>query len=64
MAKAVAYLRSAIGAAVDDPGLTELVGELILRSERFPTLWARQVLVTCHAEPGSPHRRNCSSWLT
>ncbi|MFC4530445.1 helix-turn-helix domain-containing protein [Sphaerisporangium dianthi] len=91
-AKAVAYLRSVIGAA-DDPRLVELVGELSLRSERFRTLWARQdvrqktsgvsrvlhpqvgpldlhyeklalpgtsgqMLVTYHAEPGSPsHER-------
>ncbi|MFF1418914.1 helix-turn-helix domain-containing protein [Streptomyces sp. NPDC058280] len=92
-AKAVAYLRSVIGGAVDDPQLTELIGELSLRSERFRTLWARQdvrqktsgvtrllhpqvgsldlhyeklalpgapgqMLVTYHAEPGSPsHER-------
>ncbi|MFF3751834.1 helix-turn-helix domain-containing protein [Streptomyces sp. NPDC002018] len=88
-AKAVAYLRSAVGSAVDDPRLAELIGELSLRSERFRTLWARQdvrqktsgvtlllhprvgpldlryeklalpgapgqVLVTYHAEHGSP----------
>jgi hypothetical protein len=88
-AKAVAYLRSVIGGAVDDPRLVELVGELSLHSERFRTLWARhdvrqktsgisrflhpqvgpldlhyeklalpgapgQMLVTYHAEPGSP----------
>jgi transcriptional regulator with XRE-family HTH domain len=41
-AKAVAYLRSVVGAAVDDPRLIELIGELSLRSERFRTLWARQ----------------------
>jgi transcriptional regulator with XRE-family HTH domain len=41
-AKAVAYLRSVVGADVDDPRLVELVGELSLRSERFRTLWARQ----------------------
>lgn len=41
-AKAVAYLRSVIGGAVDDPGLTELIGELSLRSSRFQLLWARQ----------------------
>jgi transcriptional regulator with XRE-family HTH domain len=88
-AKAVAYLRSVIGATAGDPRLTELIGELSLNSERFRTLWARQdvrhktsgttrlrhpqvgpldlryekfpipaspgqVLVTYHAEPGSP----------
>jgi hypothetical protein len=41
-AKAVAYLRSVIGADVDDPKLVELIGELSLRSERFRALWARQ----------------------
>jgi transcriptional regulator with XRE-family HTH domain len=92
-AKAVAYLRSVIGGAVDDPGLAELIGDLSLRSERFRTLWARQdvrqktsgttllrhplvgdldlryeklalpgapgqMLITYHAEPGSPsHER-------
>ncbi|MFC4587586.1 helix-turn-helix transcriptional regulator [Sphaerisporangium corydalis] len=88
-AKAVGYLRSVIGASVDDPRLVELIGELSLGSERFRTLWARQdarqktsgitrvlhpqvgaldlhyeklalpgapgqMLVTYHAEPGSP----------
>jgi transcriptional regulator with XRE-family HTH domain len=41
-AKTVAYLRSVAGAAVDDPRLVELIGELSLHSERFRTLWARQ----------------------
>jgi transcriptional regulator with XRE-family HTH domain len=41
-AKAVAYLRSVIGGAVDDPGLAELIGELSLRSDRFRMLWAKQ----------------------
>jgi transcriptional regulator with XRE-family HTH domain len=41
-AKTVAYLRSIIGGAVDDPRLAELIGELSLRSERFRMLWARQ----------------------
>ncbi|MEU9885947.1 hypothetical protein [Sphaerisporangium sp. NPDC051011] len=41
-AKSVAYLRSVIGGAVDEPRLVELIGELSLRSERFRTLWARQ----------------------
>ena len=41
-AKTVAYLRSIIGAGVDDPRLAELIGELSLSSERFRTLWARQ----------------------
>ncbi|MEV6866685.1 helix-turn-helix transcriptional regulator [Streptosporangium subroseum] len=41
-AKTVAYLRSIIGGAVDDPRPAELIGELSLRSERFRMLWARQ----------------------
>ena len=40
-AKAVPYLRSVVGAAVDDPRLVNLIGELSLGSERFRTLWAR-----------------------
>jgi hypothetical protein len=40
--KAVAYLRSVVGGALDDPRLVELIGELSLRSERFRTLWAHQ----------------------
>jgi transcriptional regulator with XRE-family HTH domain len=41
-AKTVAYLRSIVGAGVDDPRLAELIGELSLSSERFRMLWARQ----------------------
>lgn len=37
----VATLRSATGADLDDPGLTELVGELSLKSAEFRRLWAR-----------------------
>jgi transcriptional regulator with XRE-family HTH domain len=37
----VATLRSAAGADLDDPGLTELVGELSLKSAEFRRLWAR-----------------------
>lgn len=40
-AKAVPYLRSVLGADVDDPRLVTLIGELSLGSERFRTLWAR-----------------------
>ena len=36
----VAALRALVGPDVDDPALTELVGELSLRSERFRRLWA------------------------
>lgn len=39
--KGVATLRALAGPDVDDPRLTELVGELSLRSERFRELWAR-----------------------
>ncbi|MBP2708363.1 helix-turn-helix domain-containing protein [Microbispora sp. RL4-1S] len=41
-ARVVPYLRSVVGADVDDPRLVEILGELSLRSERFRTLWARQ----------------------
>jgi transcriptional regulator with XRE-family HTH domain len=37
----VATLRAAAGADLDDPGLTELVGELSLKSGEFRRLWAR-----------------------
>jgi len=37
----VAALRANVGPDIDDPRLTELVGELSLRSEQFRQLWAR-----------------------
>ncbi len=37
----VASLRASAGADVDNPRLTELVGELSLKSEEFRRLWAR-----------------------
>jgi transcriptional regulator with XRE-family HTH domain len=37
----VAWLRSLAGADLDDPRLTELVGELSLKSEKFRRMWAR-----------------------
>jgi transcriptional regulator with XRE-family HTH domain len=37
----VAALRANVGPETDDPRLTELVGELSLRSEAFRQLWAR-----------------------
>jgi transcriptional regulator with XRE-family HTH domain len=37
----VAALRARVGADLRDPALTELVGELSLRSDRFRRLWAR-----------------------
>jgi transcriptional regulator with XRE-family HTH domain len=37
----VATLRAAAGADLDDPALTELVGELSLKSDEFRRLWAR-----------------------
>ncbi|WP_369130738.1 helix-turn-helix domain-containing protein [Modestobacter roseus] len=40
-AQLVAILRNAAGPDVDDPHLTELVGELSVRSELFRRLWAR-----------------------
>ncbi|MEV6741450.1 helix-turn-helix transcriptional regulator [Streptomyces sp. NPDC051104] len=41
-ARVVPYLRSVVGADIDDSRLVEIIGELSLRSERFRTLWARQ----------------------
>ncbi|MGW5387033.1 helix-turn-helix transcriptional regulator [Nocardia sp. NPDC003963] len=40
-ADTVASLRAAAGTDLDDPRLTELVGELSLKSEEFRQLWAR-----------------------
>lgn len=40
-ADTVASLRATAGADLDDPRLTELVGELSLKSEDFRRLWAR-----------------------
>ncbi|MET9832612.1 helix-turn-helix domain-containing protein [Streptomyces sp. NPDC006385] len=40
-ADTVAGLRAAAGADMDDPRLTDLVGELSLKSEEFRQLWAR-----------------------
>jgi hypothetical protein len=37
----VAALRASIGPDLDDPALTDLVGELSLKSEEFRRLWAR-----------------------
>jgi transcriptional regulator with XRE-family HTH domain len=37
----VAALRARVGPDVDDPALTELIGELSLRSDPFRRLWAR-----------------------
>jgi transcriptional regulator with XRE-family HTH domain len=37
----VAGLRASVGPDLDDPRLTELVGELSLKSEEFRRLWAR-----------------------
>jgi transcriptional regulator with XRE-family HTH domain len=37
----VAALRASVGPDLDDPHLTDLVGELSLKSERFRSLWAR-----------------------
>ena len=37
----IASLRANVGPDVDDPRLTELVGELSVRSERFRRLWGR-----------------------
>lgn len=42
VARTVAGLRALVGPDVDDPGLTQLVGELSVRSADFRRLWARQ----------------------
>ncbi|MFJ9351172.1 helix-turn-helix transcriptional regulator [Streptomyces sp. NPDC101237] len=41
-ARVVPYLRSIVGADMEESRLVELVGALSLRSERFRKLWARQ----------------------
>jgi transcriptional regulator with XRE-family HTH domain len=40
-ADTVAALRASVGPDLDDPALTDLVGELSLKNERFRSLWAR-----------------------
>ncbi len=40
-AACVAYARANVGRNLDDPDLTDLVGELSLKSEEFRQLWAR-----------------------
>lgn len=40
-AETVASLRASVGSDLDDPALTDLVGELSLKSEAFRKLWAR-----------------------
>jgi transcriptional regulator with XRE-family HTH domain len=42
IARTVAGLRALVGPDVDDPDLTQLVGELSVRSSDFRRLWARQ----------------------
>jgi transcriptional regulator with XRE-family HTH domain len=37
----VAVLRASVGPDLDDPQLTDLIGELSLKSEKFRCLWAR-----------------------
>lgn len=51
----VAQLRAVLGSDTDDPRLTELVGQLSLKSERFRTLWARQDI---HRREGATARLN------
>ena len=41
-ADTAAALRASVGTDLDDPRLTELVGELSLKSPEFRRLWARQ----------------------
>jgi transcriptional regulator with XRE-family HTH domain len=55
----VAALRALVGADLDDPALTALVGELSLKSERFRRLWARHdVRPRTSARPRSTIRRS------
>jgi MmyB-like transcription regulator ligand binding domain/Helix-turn-helix domain len=50
----ISALRAMAGPEVDDPRLTELVGELELRYDKFAVTGSDgQVLVIYHAEPGS-----------
>ena len=46
-AQTVAHLRLNAGARPDDPGLSELVGELSLKSEDFRRLWADHQVKAC-----------------
>jgi transcriptional regulator with XRE-family HTH domain len=53
----VAALRAMVGPDVDDPRLTELVGELSVKSERFRWLWSRHDAKP-HASGGVHHMRH------
>ncbi|GAB3536025.1 hypothetical protein GCM10027403_15320 [Arthrobacter tecti] len=46
-ARAVSSLRLIAGAAVSDPELTELVGELTVKSCEFARLWSGHPVVNC-----------------
>ncbi|RJT74072.1 XRE family transcriptional regulator [Arthrobacter cheniae] len=45
--RAVSSLRLLAGATTDDPELTELIGELTVRSPEFSSLWAKHPVVNC-----------------
>ncbi|GGU50298.1 transcriptional regulator [Streptomyces albospinus] len=45
--RAVAALRVAAGKFPDDPQLTELIGELSMKSTEFSTLWPRHAVSNC-----------------
>lgn len=45
--RAVSSLRLLAGATTDDPELTELVGELTVKSPEFSSLWAKHPVVNC-----------------
>jgi transcriptional regulator with XRE-family HTH domain len=48
-ARAVASLRMVAGRYRDDRGLSDLVGELTVRSDDFARLWSRQPVLNCFA---------------
>ena len=50
----IAMLRATVAADVDDPRLTELVGELSVKSELFRRVWARHDVRT--HPPSAIHR--------
>jgi transcriptional regulator with XRE-family HTH domain len=54
--RAVASLRLVAGRAADDRALTELIGELVVRSPEFASLWAQHPVATCVS--GTKHLRH------
>jgi hypothetical protein len=62
----MAYMRANVAGHLDDPGLTDLVGELSLKSDEFRQLWARHDVqqglsgdqIVVHPVAGLIHLRN------